>query len=107
MLVRSYIHMEGSSSRGRLSCFKQQFPPSSAIIFSVHEPDTISNLLLTSTLNYCLLAHDLPQSRLHSLQNSIWSSIARISALSFATSPEDKFSPYMACGNNQLPLTKP
>ena len=69
----------------------------SHIYLSIHESVTITNLLLISTLNYRLLAHDLPPAQLCSLQHRIWKSLACKSRLSLATSPKDKHSSFV-CG---------
>ena len=65
----------------------------SHIYLSVHELVLITNPLLISTLNYRLLAHDLPSECLHALQNRIWKAIAIKAKLSLSTSPKDKHSP--------------
>ena len=65
----------------------------SHIYLSVHELVLITNLLLISKLNYCLLAHDLPSQCLHALQHRIWKAIAIKAKLSLSTSPKHKHSP--------------
>ena len=70
----------------------------SHIYLSIHEHVTITNLLLVSTLNYRLLAHDLPPAQLCSLQHRIWKSLACKSRLSLATSPKDNHSSFVRGG---------
>ena len=70
----------------------------SHIYLSIHELVTIMNLLLISTLDYRLLAGDLPPAQLCSLQHRIWKLLACKSRLSLATSPKDKHSSFVRGG---------